>query len=129
MTIAAHIKTIQSGSSWIRKMFEEGSRLKALYGSHNVYDFSLGNPNLTPPEDFSTALKGAVLASEAGYHGYMPNVGYPDVRKAIAGYLTTEQQAPVTESDVIMTCGAAGALNVILKTILDPGDEVDTPAP
>ncbi len=129
MTIAAHIKTVQSESSWIRKMFEEGTRLKTLYGSHNVYDFSLGNPNLKPPEKFSAALKHAVLASEAGYHGYMPNVGYPDVRRAVADYLSTEQQAPVTENDVIMTCGAAGALNVILKAILDPGDEVITPSP
>ena len=129
MTIAAHIKTIQSGSSWIRKMFEEGAHLKALYGSHNVYDFSLGNPNLKPPEKFSAALKNAVLASEEQYHGYMPNVGYPDVRRAVAGYLAIEQQAEVTENDVIMTCGAAGALNVILKAILDPGDEVITPSP
>ncbi len=129
MTIAEHIKTMQSGSSWIRKMFEEGAQLKALYGSHNVYDFSLGNPNLKPPEKFTAALKNAVLASKERNHGYMPNIGYPDVRRAVADYLTIEQQVHVTENEVIMTCGAAGALNVILKTILDPGDEVITPAP
>jgi len=129
MTIAEHIKTIQSGSSWIRKMFEEGAHLKELYGSHNVYDFSLGNPSLEPPEKFTFALKDAVLASKERNHGYMPNVGYPDVRRAVADYLTIEQQVRVAKNEVIMTCGAAGALNVILKTILDPGDEVITPAP
>jgi aspartate aminotransferase len=129
MTIAKHIKAMQAEASWIRKMFEEGARLKALHGVDKVYDFSLGNPNLKPPKEFSLALKNAVLAAEGSDHGYMPNVGYVDVRRAVAAYLATEQQAKVTEQDVIMTCGAAGALNVILKAILDPEDEVITPAP
>ncbi|OEU62078.1 MAG: aspartate aminotransferase [Desulfobacterales bacterium PC51MH44] len=129
MTIAEHIKTIQAGSSWIRKMFEEGARLKAEHGAENVYDFSLGNPNLEPPEEFQAALKDAVMSSAIGVHGYMPNTGYPHVRKSVADYLCEEQQTKVTENEVIMTCGAAGALNVILKAILDPGDEVITPTP
>ncbi|UCD31249.1 MAG: pyridoxal phosphate-dependent aminotransferase [Desulfobacterales bacterium] len=129
MTIAEHIKAKQSGSSWIRKMFEEGAHLKKLYGSQNVYDFSLGNPNLKPPETFTSALQDIVLASQGRDHGYMPNVGYPDARRAVADQLTIEQQVHVTENEVVMTCGAAGALNVILKALLDPGDEVIAPAP
>jgi aspartate aminotransferase len=129
MTIAKHIETIISGSSWIRKMFEEGARLKAEHGAENVYDFSLGNPNLEPPEKFRAALKDAVALSDPGVHAYMPNTGYPHVRKSVADYLCDEQEVQVTENEVIMTCGASGALNVILKAILDPGDEVITPAP
>lgn len=129
MTIAKHIETIISGSSWIRKMFEEGARLKAEHGAENVYDFSLGNPNLEPPEKFRAALKDAAASSDPGVHGYMPNTGYPHVRKSVADYLCGEQEVQVTENEVIMTCGASGALNVILKAILDPGDEVITPAP
>jgi len=129
MTIAKHIQTIISGSSWIRKMFEEGARLRAEHGAENVYDFSLGNPNLEPPEKFRAALKQAAASSIPGVHGYMPNTGYPHVRKSVADYLCNEQKAQVTENEVIMTCGASGALNVILKAILDPGDEVITPTP
>ena len=129
MTIAKHIQTIISGSSWIRKMFEEGARLKDEHGTENVYDFSLGNPNLEPPEKFRTALIDAAAISDPGVHGYMPNTGYPYVRKSVADYLCDEQEVQVTENEVIMTCGASGALNVILKAILDPGDEVITPAP
>ncbi|MEJ2658135.1 MAG: pyridoxal phosphate-dependent aminotransferase [Desulfobacterales bacterium] len=129
MTIAAHIKTKISGSSWIRKMFEEGARLKSTHGVENVFDFSLGNPNLESPEQFGKVLKDTVMALTGKDHGYMANTGYPYVRKSVAGYLCKEQQVHVRENDVIMTCGAAGALNVILKAILDPGDEVITPAP
>jgi aspartate aminotransferase len=129
MTIAQHIKTKISGSSWIRKMFEEGARLKTEHGVGNVFDFSLGNPNLEPPEQFDKALKDAVTVSTGKDHAYMPNTGYPHVRKAVAEYLFKEQRVRVSENDVIMTCGAAGALNAILKAILDPGDEVITPAP
>ncbi|MCJ7539258.1 MAG: pyridoxal phosphate-dependent aminotransferase [Desulfobacterales bacterium] len=129
MTIATHIKTKMSGSSWIRKMFEEGARLRAEHGAENVFDFSLGNPNLEPPEIFREVLKKTVMSLAGGDHGYMPNIGYLHVRKSVAEYLCREQQVQVSENDVIMTCGAAGALNVILKAILDPGDEVITPAP
>ncbi len=129
MTIAKHIKTTLSGSSWIRKMFEEGTCLKAAHGVENVFDFSLGNPNLKPPDKFRAALDAAVVSSIAEGHGYMPNMGYPHVRKSVADFLSREEQVQVSENDVIMTCGAAGALNVILKAILDPGDEVITPAP
>jgi len=110
-------------------MFEEGARLRAEHGADNVYDFSLGNPNLEPPQEFKTALRQAAETSSKGDHGYMPNTGYPHVRKALADYLSQEQQMPVAADEVIMTCGAAGALNVIFKALIDPGDEIITPAP
>lgn len=129
MTIAKKIETFISRSSWIRKMFEEGARLKALHGTDNIFDFSLGNPNLKQPEKFKPLLKKIVENSRPEDHSYMPNIGYPHVRKAVSDYLTKEQNTAVTQNDVIMTCGAAGALNIILKAILDPGDEVISPAP
>ncbi len=129
MTIAKKIETVLVKSSWIRKMFEEGARLKAEYGEDNVFDFSLGNPNLDPPVSFRAALKERAMTYTGGDHGYMPNAGYPYVREAVAAYLSEEQQVSITADEVIMTCGAAGGLNVILKTLLDPGDEVITPAP
>jgi aspartate aminotransferase len=110
-------------------MFEEGARLKAEHGAENVYDFSLGNPNLEPPEKFRAALKHAAASSDPGVHAYMPNTGYLHVRKSVADCLCDEQKVQVSEDEVIMTCGASGALNVIFKAILDPGDEVITPAP
>jgi aspartate aminotransferase len=129
MTIAKKIDTILSKSSWIRKMFEEGARLKAVHGADSVFDFSLGNPNLQPPEKFNSALLEAVNNIGHGDHAYMPNTGYPQVCESVANYLTQEQGVRVSRNEVIMTCGAAGALNVILKAILDPGDEVIVPAP
>jgi len=129
MTIAKKIETMMSRASWIRKMFEDGARLKAEHGADNVFDFSLGNPNLKPPEEFRKALIEAASASGDRNHAYMPNTGYPHVRKSVADYLSAEQQARISENEIIMTCGAAGGLNVILKAILDPGDEVITPAP
>ncbi len=129
MTIAKHIEGILSKSSWIRKMFEEGARLKAIHGAENVFDFSLGNPNLDPPESFKTILKKLADEETPGCHGYMPNTGYPHVRKAVADYLCTEQGGAISAAEIIMTCGAAGGLNVILKALLDPGDEILTPTP
>ena len=129
MTIAKHIEVILSKSSWIRKMFEEGARLKAIHGAENVYDFSLGNPNLDPPEAFNTILKTLLDQEAPGCHGYMPNTGYPEVRKSVADYLCLEQGVSISAAEIIMTCGAAGGLNVILKAIVDPGDEILTPTP
>jgi aspartate aminotransferase len=129
MTISNKLADIISKASFIRKMFEEGAKLKAEYGAENVFDFSLGNPNLPPPEKFSELLRDTVDSCGLGDHCYMPNTGYPMVCGSVADYLAEEQQAPVTDQEVMMTCGASGALNVALKTILDPGDEVLTPAP
>ena len=129
MSIAESITGMMAGSSWIRKMFEEGARLKAEHGVENVFDFSLGNPNQDPPEEFKRALQTVVDETGPMGHAYMPNTGFPHVRQAVAEYLNIEHQINLTENDVIMTCGAAGALNVILKTILNAGEEVITPAP
>lgn len=129
MTISKKIDAILAKSSWIRKMFEEGARLKALHGNDNVFDFSLGNPNLSPPAAFETALAETIRDLAPGCHSYMPNAGYPFARQAIAGMLAADHGCDVSENDIIMTCGAAGGLNVTLKTILNAGEEVLSPAP
>lgn len=129
MTIAKKIEESIKRSSWIRKMFEEGARLKAQHGADKVFDFSLGNPNLPPPETFRRVLKEVAEDERAGVHAYMPNTGLAETRRAVAAFLAKEQGAALSADDVVMTCGAAGALNVILKAVLDPGDEVITPAP
>ncbi|MFO7840143.1 MAG: pyridoxal phosphate-dependent aminotransferase [Desulfosalsimonadaceae bacterium] len=129
MTIASRIATFLEQSSWIRKMFEEGARLKQIHGSENVFDFSLGNPYLEPPERFTSRLAEIAEEKKGGAHSYMPNPGYPEVRRAVAAQLSREHGTAVSEEQVLMTCGAAGGINVILKTILEPGDEVITPAP
>ena len=127
MTISKKIEEFMTRSSWIRKMFEEGARLKAEHGSENVFDFSLGNPNLEPPERFNEIL--GKIVKETGGHGYMPQAGYPHVREKVAEFISRDQGVEVTADDVVMTCGAAGALNIILKAVLDPGDEVLSPKP
>jgi len=129
MTISKKVESIIAGSSFIRKMFEEGARLKQEHGAENVYDFSLGNPNVPPPEKFNQILRDTVSTCDLTDHCYMPNTGYPAVCGSVADYLSEEQSAPVTAGGVLMTCGASGALNVALKAILDPGDEVLTPIP
>jgi aspartate aminotransferase len=129
MTVARKITDIMAQSSWIRKMFEEGARLKAEHGADKVFDFSLGNPNLPPPEQFNEILRDTVDSCGLGDHCYMPQAGYPQVCESIAAYLAEEQGVAISCDEIIMTCGAAGALNVILKAILDPGDEVLTPTP
>ncbi len=129
MTIAKKIEVIMTKSSWIRKMFEEGARLKAEHGAANVFDFSLGNPNLPPPDKFNEILRDTVDSCGLGDHCYMPQTGYPQVCHSVAEYLTQEQEVTVSNKEVIMTCGAAGALNVMLKALLYPGDEVITPTP
>ncbi|MFZ5571460.1 MAG: pyridoxal phosphate-dependent aminotransferase [Thermodesulfobacteriota bacterium] len=129
MTISAKMETFLTSASWIRKMFEEGGRLKALHGADNVFDFSLGNPNVPPPDQFREVLRDTVDSCGLGDHCYMPNTGYPQVCSSVADFVSREQNIPISAEDIIMTCGAAGGLNVIFKTILDPGDEVVTPAP
>ncbi len=116
-------------ASWIRKMFEQGAILKKQYGEDKVYDFSLGNPNIEPPEQFFDLLKEAICNRRPLQHGYMSNAGYPDTRQAVAEYLSEEHGIEIFGDQIVMTCGAGGALNVALKTILDPGDEVIVPVP
>jgi aspartate aminotransferase len=124
MTIAKKIKASISQSSMIRKMFDEGILLKKKYGMDKVYDFSLGNPNVEQPEEFKRELIN--LASEIIHlkHGYAPNAGYLETRKAIAQKISKTSGLKMDVEHVIMSCGAGGALNVILKALLDPGDEV-----
>ncbi len=129
MAIAQKIGGFIESSSWIRKMFEEGARLKSIHGNDNVYDFSLGNPSIEPPGEFRRYLKSIVENASPGVHAYMPNTGYPHVRKAVADFVNDEQNLAAGEEDVIMTCGAAGGLNIILKAITDADDEIITPAP
>jgi aspartate aminotransferase len=116
-------------SSLIRKMFEEGERLKGLHGPENVFDFSLGNPDLEPPAAVLDALKEAVNGNAPGLHRYMNNAGYGFARAAVAGKLSRLSGVMVPETNVVMTVGAAGALNVAFKTLLDAGDEVVILAP
>jgi aspartate aminotransferase len=129
MSIAKKIEATIANASWIRRMFEEGAELKQKFGPDNVYDFSLGNPNLPPPRRFQEVLQETVHREALDAHAYMPNTGYPSVCGAVAEFLAKEQGAAVAAADVIMTCGAAGALNIALKALLDPGDEVLSPAP
>jgi aspartate aminotransferase len=110
-------------------MFEEGIRLKQQYGADNVYDFSLGNPVQEPPPQFYEALRHVVEQPRPGMHRYMPNVGYPETRAAVANQLAQETGLPWHENHIVMVVGAAGGLNVVLKTLLDPGDEVIIFAP
>ena len=96
--------------------------MKQEFGAENVCDFSLGNPNVPPPEKFNEILRETVSTCGLNDHCYMPNTGYPMVCGAVAEYLSKEQQVPVSDKEILMTCGASGALNVALKAILDPGD-------
>jgi len=129
MPVGKKIEGLMERSSWIRKMFEEGGRLRAEHGAENVFDFSLGNPNLEPPAEFHKVLNELIAEPYPGRHGYMSNAGYLETRQAIADYLTEEQGVPVHADNIVMTSGAGGALNVIFKAILDAGDEVLVPRP
>ncbi len=124
MTVSKKMLAFAENASWIRRMFEEGSRMKAQFGPDKVFDFSLGNPDLPPPPQFARVLAELAQDSAPGVHAYMPNSGWPQVREAVAARIAEEQGAAVTAREVIMTCGAAGGLNVIMKALLDPGDEV-----
>jgi aspartate aminotransferase len=128
--VSDQIKDFMANSSFIRKMFEQGIELKKQYGPENVYDFSLGNPDLPPPSEVSEALKEIAAAAGTPFAlGYMPNAGYPETRETIAGYLTAEQGVKIPSSNVIVTCGAAGGINTFFRAVLTPGDEVICPAP
>ena len=109
--------------SWIRKMFEEGISLKRQFGEENVFDLSLGNPVIDPPEEFFSRLKSIADNPISGMHRYMPNAGLLETRDAVAGQLADETMRAFTANEIIMTCGAGGALNVVMKTLMDPGDE------
>ncbi len=129
MPATEHIKQLMASSSFIRKMFEEGIEMKAQYGEENVYDFSLGNPDLEPPDEVLEAIRRVASSGEKGLHGYMPNAGFAFAREAMAKKVSAEQGVPVGLEQIIMSVGAAGALNSVFKAVLSPGDEVLVPAP
>lgn len=129
MAVSKKVKGFISQSSWIRKMFEDGIRLKKQYGAENVFDFSLGNPNVPPPALFKKTLLDVVKEDIPGMHAYMPNAGYPETREAIAAHLNKEHFVSLSAEHILMTCGAGGALNVVFKALLDPQDEVLIPTP
>lgn len=130
MVISERMRPMLENNSAIRAMFEEGKKLAGIYGAENVYDFSLGNPNVPAPKEVRQAFIDILNEEDPVFvHGYMSNSGYEDVRKAIADNLNERFGTSFTENHLIMTVGAASGLNVILKTILNPGDEVIAFAP
>jgi len=129
MAISEKMRLFGRKSSWIRKMFEEGARMKAEFGADQVCDFSLGNPDLPPPPQFTEVIRRITVDERPGAHGYMPNGGYPWVKEALAARMSAEQGVTIAGSDMLMTCGAAGGLNVVFKALLNPGEEVILLAP
>ena len=129
MAVSDKMSLFAEKSSWIRKMFEEGAKMKAIHGAENVFDFSLGNPDAPPPPQFNQVIQEIVQDTSPGMHAYMPNGGYPWVREAIAARMSIEQEMPISQGDMLMTCGAAGGLNIVMKTLLNPGEEVIILAP
>lgn len=128
--VSKRIQKAMQGNSAIRAMFVEGKEMAQKFGSENVYDFSLGNPATPPPQAFAEAVKAlAENADPMELHGYMENAGYTDVRTAVAANLNKRFGTDFDYHNIIMTVGAAGGLNIIFKTILDPGDEVIVFAP
>ena len=129
MAVSQKIRQYMTEGGWIRRVFEEGLALKAQIGAENVFDLSLGNPVIEPPVEFKNELRKLATEPMAGMHRYMPNPGYMETRQAVAGTLSQETGLEFSGADVVMTCGAAAAANVVLKTILNPGDEVIILAP
>jgi aspartate aminotransferase len=129
MSISVKIRQSLTGSSFIRKMFEEGDRLRKIYGADQVYDFSIGNPDLEPPLAFREKLLELAAHPIPGMHRYMSNAGYPETRQAVADRLNSLSGANLNANHVVMTVGAGGGLNVIFKALLDPNDEVIVSAP
>lgn len=128
--ISEKMKGFVNNNSAIRAMFEEGKRLASIYGAENVYDFSLGNPNVPAPEALNKAIVEVLNTEESTkVHGYMSNAGFEEVRSAVAASLNKRFDTNFTENNIIMTVGAAGGLNSILKALINPGDEVLTFAP
>ena len=128
--ISKRMRPLVENNSAIRVMFEEGKRLASLYGAENVYDFSLGNPNVPAPASVNQAIADVLREEDSvTVHGYMSNAGFSDTRKAVADSLNRRFGTNFHEENIVMISGAAGGLNAVLKAILDPGDEVVTFAP
>ena len=122
------LRSMQEGG-WIRRMFEVGTELTQKHGAENVFDLSLGNPVMEPPKELVAEMRRIAGSDTPGLHRYMPNAGYVETRAAVAQSLSEETGFPFTANEIVMTCGAAGALNVIFESILNPGDEVVIFAP
>ncbi len=122
MPIAHYIEKAEKDSSWIRRMFSLGMEMKKEHPGKKIVDFSLGNPHLNPPNEFISALK--EHASDKDIHRYMPNAGFPEVREKIAEWLEKKFSIPFQKEHITMTVGAAGAMNTVLKTVLNPKEEV-----
>jgi len=129
MVISKKITESMKSSSWIRAMFEEGERLKKQYGEEQIFDFTLGNPITEPPDELKKELIRIVSSGMKGMHRYMSNSGYEDVREEIAEYHRDHSGLNFTKDNIIMTVGCAGGINVVMKSLLDPGDEVIVPCP
>ena len=129
MAISRKVREQMNNSSWIRRMFEQGIELRKIHGPENVFDLSLGNPLLEPPDEFRTEMARLIADETPKTHGYMPQAGFPEVRASVAEVLAEESGAPITGDEILMTVGAAGAINTILRSILDEGDEVVLIAP
>lgn len=128
--ISNKMEKLVKNSSVIRAMFEEGKKLSAKYGEENVFDYSLGNPNVEPPKEIKQAIIDIINEEPQNLvHGYMSNSGYEDVRENIAEFINKKNNVNLTKDNIVMTCGAAGGLNIILKTLLNPEDEVIVIAP
>lgn len=123
--ISSKMKALVSNSSAIRAMFEEGKKMAQIHGWENVFDFSLGNPNVEPPQSIAKAIT-EILQEESPsmVHGYMNNSGYEDVRTAIADYLNDLYGTSLEWKHIIMTCGAAGGINILLKSLVNAGEEI-----
>lgn len=129
MPLSRQIKDAISNGSWIRRMFEEGAALKARLGAESVFDFTLGNPYGDPPKEVLAEIARLGNAPTPDLHKYMPNAGFPEVRAAVAADLVRQTGLPFESRNVVMTVGAAGALNVALRALVSPGDEVVVLAP
>ena len=128
--ISKKMEGFVKNSSAIRAMFEEGQKMAALYGAENVYDFSLGNPNVPAPEAVASSIRRILdTVPPVKVHGYMNNAGFPEVRQKIAESINARFGMALTGEELIMTVGAAGGMNVMMKTFLNPGDEVITFTP
>ncbi len=122
--IAQKVAADMQSASWIRGMFEKGLKLKAELGEDNVFDFSLGNPNATPPAAFFDAIDAIARERDPRRHRYMPNAGFDDARAAVARFLSAEYRLNFAPTSVMLTSGAAGGMNCVLRAICNPGDEV-----
>jgi len=129
MSISDNIRHRMVQGSWIRRMFEEGNLLKQKHGADKVFDLSIGNPVMEPPKELHEELHRLARSPLPGMHRYMENAGYADTRSAVAEQLSQEMGMKFSHNNIVMTCGAAGALNVVLKSLLNPGEEVIVFAP